>query len=113
MPDPDEMTWGLQDLSDESAGRTEDTKMHKKRIGQKVKMGLKWLNPTAAEIHSILTMFNPEYVELKYYDPLYCASENSVRAPTEFYVGDRSSPLKRWDSKEKRFQELSFDIIER
>lgn len=112
VPEPDDMPWGLNDISSEKAGRTEDALMHKKRIAQKVKLSLKWKYPTAELAHTILVMFNPEYVLIRYYDPLFCSSVNGLREK-EFYVGDRSAMLKRWDSKEKRYDELSFDIIER
>lgn len=32
---PSSFSWGLQDISDSAAGRTQDTVMHKNRVGQK------------------------------------------------------------------------------
>ena len=38
MPCPSSFTWGLQDISASESGRTDDTIMHKNRVGQKRKL---------------------------------------------------------------------------
>lgn len=110
--DPAQFSWGLQDVSAADAGRVQDAgnTMYKMRTSQKRKISLTWNMPTASQTSEILKAFNPEYVFVRYFDPLDNASV--IR---EFYVGDRSAPLKwyKLDKKGTRFTTLSFDIIER
>ncbi len=108
IPAPTSMTWGLQDVSNEDAGRTEDTKMHKKRIGQKRKIELAWHNISKEQAAKILQAFNPEYIYVTYPDPMSGKEETR-----EFYVGDRTAPFKLWTVSQKIYSEVSFNIIER
>lgn len=105
---PSTMQWGLQDVSAPDSGRTEDALMHKNRVAQKIKIQLAWNNLTATEAHSIVVAFNPEYVDVTYYDVLAGAVVTK-----NFYTGDKSAPFKIWTTKQKVFSTLSFDIIER
>nr|DAP78964.1 MAG TPA: hypothetical protein [Bacteriophage sp.] len=105
---PSAFSWGLQDVSAADAGRTDDTIMHKNRLGQKRKIALAWNNPSKEETAIILQAFNPEYFMVTYPDAM--SGENESR---EFYAGDRSSPMKIWTVGNKRYEQLSFDIIER
>lgn len=80
--------------------------MHKKRIGQLVKLELAWNNVTTAEASAILTAFNPEYINVRYLD----AKSGSFQT-REFYVGDRSAPL--YNATLGLWSNISFNIIER
>lgn len=103
---PSGYQYSLSDLSDSSAGRTEDTLMHKNRIGQKVKIALEWRNVTYAECSAILKAFDPEYISVEYFD----AKENGYRTKT-FYVGDRSTPL--YNARKGLWSNVAFNITER
>ena len=105
---PSELTWGLQDVSDSDAGRTQDAIMHKNRIAQKIKLSLSWSNPTPAETASILQAFDPEYIDVTYPDAKSGGNETRT-----FYSGDKSAPVKIWTVGNKRYSQVSFDIIER
>lgn len=108
IKDPSVFEWGLQDVSDKAAGRTEDTIMHKNRIAQKRKLKLSWNNPTLEDASAILQAFNPEYINITYPDAL--AGKNETRT---FYVGDRTAPVRAWASNYKRYTQITFDVIER
>lgn len=108
VKDPTTFTWGLQDVSASESGRTEDTIMHKNRVGQKRKISVSWVNPTPQETASILQAVNPEYIQVTYPDAMSGISE--VRT---FYVGDRTAPIRAWTVNYKRYTSLSFDLIER
>ena len=105
---PSAMTWGLQDVSKSDAGRTNNALMHKNRIAQKRTISLTWNGLTRQECHKLVKAFNPEYISVRYYDPL--DGELSTRT---FYVGDRTAPVAIWFKDKKIYQNLSFDIIER
>lgn len=103
---PSSYQWKLQDISQSDAGRTEDTVMDKKRIGQCVKLELQWRNITTAEAADILKRFNPEYVTVTYLDAM-----QGQYLTKEFYVGDRSAPL--YNCQKGIWSNISFNIIER
>lgn len=105
IPSPSAFQWEREDLSDSSAGRTEDGKMHKNRIGSKVALSLSWQNISTANVKKILNAFEPEYVKVNYLDP-----EVGDFAEKTFYVGNRSAPL--YNSKLGLWSNISFKIIE-
>ncbi len=107
---PSTFTWGLGDNSASDAGRVQDGNdtMYKNRTTQKRKINLGWNGITQAEAAQILQMFNPEYIRVTYWDAMDGCEETRT-----FYVGDRSAPVKIWVVGQKRYQSLSFDIIER
>lgn len=106
IPCPSTYKWNLQDISAADAGRTEDTTMHKNRLGQCVKIELEWRNMTTAQASTILNAFNAEYISINYLDP----KEGGYRTTT-FYVGDRSAPL--YNSRRGLWENIAFNIIER
>ena len=67
LPDPSKMEWGLQDVSDSEAGRTQDGLMHKNRIAQKRKLTLEWPAVIPAVASQILQAVNPEYLSVTYF----------------------------------------------
>lgn len=105
---PSSFSWGLQDVSASDAGRTQDALMHKNMVAQKRKVALTWAAPTPAEARAILTAFNSEYFNVTYYDPL-----DGDMVTRTFYAGDKSAPVKVWMANNKRYEQISFDIIER
>lgn len=108
IKEPSKFQWSLQDVSAPDSGRTEDSVMHKNRVAQKVKLELQWTMTTPQETSDILQAFQPEYINVTYHDPLL----NDYRT-AEFYVGDRSAPVKFWLVDKKYYESVSFNIIER
>lgn len=107
IPSPSAMKYGLQDVSAAQSGRTDDAIMHKNRIGQKRKLDLEWSGLTPAQVSTVLQAFNPEYIEVEYWDALDGQYETRT-----FYVGDRSAPVKIWAVGRKYYEKVSFNIIE-
>lgn len=103
---PSAYQYDLQDVSRANAGRTEDGKMHKERIGQCVKIELRWDNIDTATCSAILQAFNPEYFNVTYLD----TKANAFRTK-EFYAGDRTAPM--YNAKLGLWSNLTFNIIER
>ena len=98
----------FQDISASDAGRTTDALMHKNRVARKRKISLAWNAPTPDEAHDILTAFAPEYFDVEYYDPLIGGTTTKT-----FYSGDQEAPVKIWTVGNKRYEQISFDVIER
>lgn len=104
IPVPSKYDWKLSDVSAADAGRTEDAKMHKMRVAQKVHIELEWQNVSDSDARTILTAFNPEYISVNYYDYKALAYQTKT-----FYVGDRSVSAY---SRIKGIGTISFNIIE-
>lgn len=103
---PSSYKWKSEDLSNSSAGRTEDTNMDKNRIGQIVGIELSWNNVTIQEASQILKQFDPEYIEVEYLD-----AKEGKYIKSIFYVGDRSAPL--YNAEVGKWSNISFNLIER
>ena len=108
LPAPSKMEWSLQDVSIGDSGRDDSGLMYKGRITQKRKLNLEWAGKRPDVVATILSAFNPEYVDVRYWD----AMENAYAIRT-FYVGDRAAPVKIWTVGNKVYETISFDIIER
>lgn len=108
IPCPSQFDWSLQDVSAAESGRTDNALMHKNRIAQKRKIVLSWKEPTVDVASTILKAFNPEYFNVYYWDAMDGRYETRT-----FYCGDRSAPVHFFWVGNKRFQTVSFDIIER
>lgn len=107
---PSGFTWGLQDNSASDAGRVQDGNdtMYKNRTSQKRKLQLAWNAPTPEQTASILQAVNDEYFPVTYPDAM-----SGVIETRTFYVGDRTAPMKIWTVSNKRYEQLSFNLIER
>lgn len=104
IPAPSKYDWKLSDVSAADAGRTEDALMHKMRIAQKVHIELEWQNVSDSIAHAVLTAFQPEYINVNYYD--YKAMAFLTK---RFYVGDRSVTSY---NRTKGIGTIAFNIIE-
>ena len=108
MPCPSTWQWGLQDVSAAESGRTEDTIMHKNRVGQKRKLQVGYNGVDADTAKTVLQAINPEYISVTYFDLM--AGENQTRT---MYVGDRNGVFKWWWDGKHILESLTFDLIER
>lgn len=106
-PTPSVFQWGLRDISSSDAGRTEDTLMHKNRVGQKREIKLQWNSPRPEVVSAVLQMFNPEYFEYTYWDPM----DNEIETRT-FYRGNADTSVYTWTNG-GLYENLGFTIIER
>lgn len=103
---PTTYQWELEDVSSSDAGRTEDVAMHKKRIGQVVKLELTWAYLTTEQVSDLLQAFNPEYLTVCYLDAM-----KGRFVTSEFYVGNRTAPM--FNAKRGVWESLEFNLIER
>ena len=86
VPAPSKYDWKLSDVSSADAGRTEDGKMHKETIAQKVHIELEWQNVDDATAQAVLQAFsNFEYFQVNHWD--YKQMQFLTKT---FYVGDRT-----------------------
>lgn len=105
---PSSFKWKKSDISASDAGRTDDTQMHKNKVGEKRTLSLGWICLSKAEIHEILVAFEPEYVNVTYWDPL-----DGKDMTRRFYTGDMEADVKWWAKGRERYSTLNFEVIER
>lgn len=106
---PSVFEWGRIQVSDENAGRVRNNaKMYVNKIADKENIKLAWNAPNGKETAEILQAFDHEYFYVKYLSPL-----TNDWVTKEFYHGDFSAPVYAWWEGETRYQDVSFDIIER
>lgn len=63
------LDWERNDIESPKSGRTMDTLMHRKRLGQKRKMTVSCRELTYDEIHALSLALDPEFVSVTYLDP--------------------------------------------
>lgn len=107
---PTSFTWGLKDNSASDAGRVQDENdtMYKNRTSQKRTLAVAWNGLTPSSMSAHLQAVNSEYFPVTYPDALSGNTETRT-----FYVGDRSAPIKIWTVNNKRYEQLTFNLIER
>lgn len=105
IPCPSKYDWKLSDVSAADAGRTEDGLMHKMKIAQKVHLELEWQNVSDTVASTVLSAFQPQYIDVRYYD--YRTKSFQTK---EFYVGDRSVTS---HNRTRGISTVAFNIIER
>lgn len=103
---PSQFDVKVNDVSASDSGRTQDTIMHKNRVGRKFTISLAWNNPTPEEAQEIYDAFSPEYISIKF--PF-----GTKTLTKTFYVGDQSYPMKQWYVGGKRYGQIAFDVIGR
>ena len=106
IPCPSSFTFILSDVSAADAGRTEDTVMHKNKLGEMVKIELSFQNIDNDTIYKVLNAFDSEYFTVEFYHPKFKVYKTST-----FYISDRTSPM--YNHSRGLWQNVSFNIIER
>lgn len=104
---PSQFKWKKSDISKSNAGRTRDYRMHKNKGAEKRTLSLGWKQLSKAMVHEILSAFKPEYVWVKYWEPM-----EGKNVTKEFYTGDMETEVKWWKKGRERYGTLSFDIVE-
>ena len=107
---PSTFSWTQEDLSNASAGRSEDCVMHKNRMGMIRSAQLGFSNLPIETMQTLINMFSPEYISVVYIDPATSAAYNYRRRDI-FYVGNRSLTVK--NAALNICEKLSFNIITR
>jgi hypothetical protein len=87
IPTPSEFIWGESDIDSTKSGRAADGKMHRDRIGSKIKLTLKWSFLTNKEMASLLKAVTPVFFNCAYPD-----AEAGTTLTKSFYVSDRTAP---------------------
>lgn len=111
IQNPSSIEWQIYDLdSEEGSGRSQEGLMFRDRKAIKRKIVCKFPPMTDVEISQLLQTVEPQFFQLEYPD-----ARKGSRRTMECYVGDRTSPIFKYDPVLKTWlwQELSMNFIER
>lgn len=108
LPTPQSCEWGIQDLDSENAGRNQLGYMFRDRVAVKRKLTCNFAPLSNVEISTLLQNISSQFFELQYPD----AQTGSTESMT-VYVGDRSSPMLKYNNGNPEWRGLSVNFIER
>ena len=63
--------WTRNDVDGPDAGRTMDAMMHRMRVATKIRLDITCRPLTGSELSTVLNAILPEYVTVRYTDPMY------------------------------------------
>ena len=63
------LSWSRNDVDASSAGRTQDSKMHRARLGVKARLDANCTPLYAEDMSLVLTAILPEWLSVKFFDP--------------------------------------------
>lgn len=107
---PSEVSVTIQKLSRPDAGRTDDGRMHPNFLARKRSVTLTWNDLKPDVTAEIIQAFDPESSDsftMTYWDP-----KTNTMQTREFYSGDISTNVLSWTTTWKRYESLSFNVIE-
>jgi hypothetical protein len=111
IADPMTLTWDIYDLdSEDGAGRDQSGRMFRDRVAVKRKISCTWPPLGLMEMSVLLKAMDNVFFTLRFPD-----AHDGMYREGEFYVGDRSTPLYRWNNEKQMFlwEGLSANFIER
>jgi hypothetical protein len=106
---PQSATWGLQDISSEDSGRTNDGMMHNNVVAQKRKLTAKWGPCTWAEAKKITQFCKNKGSQLSV---TYPDIMTGTMATKQFYTGDCTVEYHEWHENVAIVSGISCDFIE-
>ena len=99
--------WTRNDLEADSAGRTLDLVMHRKRLGSKRVLKITCKTLSYEGLHSLVLALKPEYIRVTYLDP-----EFGIVTKT-FYGTSVSSTTMGYLNGDTQYDGTSFELVER
>ena len=102
------LKWQRNDVDGPDAGRTMDALMHRERVSTKIRLDITCRPMTSAEARVVLQTIYPEYVTVRYTDPMIGDTTKTMYSnnnPATFYCL-RSNGEEVWTG-------ITFPLIER
>lgn len=105
IPTPSEFTVGVQDIS--QAERVASGRIVIDRIATKIKLNMSWKYIPASALATLLTQIDNVYFDVEYLDP-----RTNTRQTREFYVGDRTVGMYKYNNGNPIYIDIGFNFIE-
>lgn len=106
LPTPSELKVGKYDIS--KAERNANGTMIIERITTKTKLSINYKFLTGAQLATVLKMIQPTFYNVTYIDPVTNTAKTS-----SFYPGDRNMGMVDYFNNVARYNDISFELIER
>ena len=97
--------WTRSDLDGPNAGRTMDGTMYRERISTKTRLDIKCLPLTAQQAAVVLNAIYPEYVQVRYTDPMEGIVTKTMYA--------NNIPATYIDTSTDLWEGIAFPLVER
>lgn len=97
--------WTRNDIDGENAGRTMDGTMHRARVTSKVRLDITCLPLSSEDASIVLNAIYPEYVTVKYTDPMYGLVTKTMYS--------NNNPATFIDTATDLWEGITFPLIER
>lgn len=106
IPTPSTFKVGIQDISNSERNAQGDMLID--RIATKRKLELSWRELPPQELSELLILVNNPYFFVRYPDPMTGQSEIKT-----FYCGDRSVPMYSFVNGTPKWNDISFNFVEK
>jgi hypothetical protein len=107
LPTPSGYSVGVQDIV--KFDRNANGDAIGERIAIKTKIELSWKTLTAAQVSTVLSLFQSSFFfTVIYMDPVLNANKTAT-----FYVGDRKTPMLDFISGVPRYKDIGFNLIQK
>ncbi len=92
------LKWSRNDIDAQNSGRdVQSDTMIRKRVAQKARLDITCRPLTSAELHTVLDAIQPQWMSVKFYDPITNATVTKVMytstVPAAFYYDDGERQL--------------------
>lgn len=101
------LKWQRSDVEAADSGRTMDAVMHRGRVSTKIRIDCTCRPLTSAEASIVLNAVLPEYISVKYYDPMY-----GIRTVTMYSNNNPASYLMKKSDGREYWTGITFPLIE-
>lgn len=108
LPDPQQLTWGIQDVDADGTGRNQRGLTFRDRVAIKRKLTCVWPPVDSSKMSILLNAVTDEFFTINYPDAL-TGGYKSMTA----YVGDRSAPAYTLVNGKWLWSSLSMNFVER
>lgn len=100
--------WQRNDIEAPNTGRTMDGTMMRGRVSSKIRLDITCRPLTASELSIVLNLIYPQFVEVRYTDPMY-----GIRYATMYSNNNPASYLIRKPDGKEYWDGITFPLIER
>lgn len=87
------LKWQRSDIDAADSGRTMDGVMHRGRVATKIRLDITCRPLTETELNTVLNAILPEYISVKYNDPMYGVVTKTMYSnnnPASFLIKKRN-----------------------
>ncbi len=108
LPNPSELTWGIDDIDSEDTNRNQLGDLFRDRVTSKRKIECSWPPLSPSKCSTLLNAVKDQFFQITYPD-----AETGDNRTMTAYVGPRTAPMYSCIEDEPLWEGLSMNFIER